>query len=408
MIDVLRDELKIDGAAFPAAWESNLRSRLARIQLGALIAGLAFLVCMGFAVIANRQQFFFSWLFACLFWMQLSLGCLLLTMIHFLTGGRWGFPTRRFMEAGFMTLPWFMILVIPIFFGLSYLYPWARVEDVAADSVLQGRHFVQNPLAFGVRTFLYLGLWTWLAWRLRVWSLRQDKTQEAEPTRRARVVAGPGIVIFSLLGTLAAVDWIMSLEKHWYSTMFAVVVIIGQILLALAFSVLMLAAFRKEAPLVSVVNKTHFQQLGNLLLAFVMFWTYVSFGELLIIYSGDLPHEVDWYLHRIASTWKILVAILAIFHFFVPFFILLFRAITRRPTPLAIVAAMLFLSHIVSVYWMVMPALHNTGLRISWLDFAAFLGVGGVWVAAFLSNLRSAPILPQHDPGLQFAFKYEP
>jgi hypothetical protein len=405
--DVLSSELKIEGAKYPAAWEPGLRAQLNRIQSAALVIGLVVLGVSVIGVFSEPQQFFFSYLFGYLFWLQLSLGCFLVTMIHQLAGGRWGFPTRRFLEAGFMAMPLMLLLFIPIFFGLPHLYPWARPAEVAADKVLQGRHAYQNTWGFIVRTVFFLGVWIWIGWRLRKWSLEQDRTTDATPTRKMRKLAGVGVVIYSLLGTFASVDWVMSLEKHWYSTMFAVVFIIGQILSALAFSVVMIALFRKRTPLASVVNKGHYHQLGNLLLAFVMFWTYVSFGELLIIYSGDLPHEIDWYLHRIATSWKVIVAVLALFHFFVPFYLLLFRAVSKNAAPLTAVAAVLFLSHIASVYWMVMPTLHPEGLRISWLDFAMPIGIGGLWVAVFLANLKAAPLLLQQDPGLQFAFKYE-
>lgn len=198
----------------------------------------------------------------------------------------------------------------------------------------------------------------------------------------------------------------MSLEIHWYSTMFAVIIIIGQILVAYAFSVLLLTLCSPYAPLSQVVNKSQYHQLGNLLLAFVMFWTYVSFGQLLIVYSGDKPDELDWYLHRIAGNWKLIVVALGLFHFFLPFYLLLFRAVKKHVVPITSLAAVLFLAHIVAIYWLVVPAFHQGGLEISWLDFTAPIGIGGLWIAFFISRLRAAPLLPQRDPGLQFAFKY--
>jgi hypothetical protein len=138
----------------------------------------------------------------------------------------------------------------------------------------------------------------------------------------------------------------------------------------------------------------------------VLFWTYISLGQLLIIYAGDLPHEIDWYLHRIAKSWKVVVAAIGLFHFFLPFFLLLFRGIKRRVAALTTMAMMLFIVHVVDTYWLVMPTFHQQGVRVSWLDFAAPIGIGGLWVAVFLVFLRRAPLLPQHDPGLQFAFKY--
>ena len=224
--------------------------------------------------------------------------------------------------------------------------------------------------------------------------------------RKARKLSGVGVVLYSLMGTFAYIDWIMSLEKHWRSTMFPVIMLIGQILVACAFAVIMLTLFRKDEPLVNVVNKTHFHHLGNLLLTFVLFWTYISFGQLLIIYSGDLPQEIDWYLHRIAGSWKWVVAGLALFHFFVPFFLLLFRPMKRHVAPLVTLAVLLFLFHIVDAYWLVMPSLHQNGVVLSWLDFTAPIGVGGIWICYFLSRLKTAALLPQHDPGMQFAFTY--
>jgi hypothetical protein len=170
--------------------------------------------------------------------------------------------------------------------------------------------------------------------------------------------------------------------------------------------VILLAVFKDLEPLAAVVTKTHYHHLGNLLLAFVMFWTYVSFGQLLIVYSGDVPHELEWYLHRIAGNWKLVIAALALFHFFLPFYLLLFRTIKRHAAALTTLASLLFLFHIVQTYWLVMPALHPDRLAVSWMDFTAPLGVGGLWLAFFLARLKSAPLVLLKDPGLQFAFRY--
>ncbi len=384
----------------------RLRTQISQVQTVALVVGILGLAASGYGAVIQTQQFFFSYLYACLFWLGLSLGCFLVTMIHELTGGRWGYPTRRFLEAGFMVLPLMLVLFIPVFFGLHELYPWARPDEVLKESVLLQRHAYQNSWAYVVRAVFFLAIWIWMAWCLRRWSLQQDATPDAAPTRKARTLSGPGIVIYGLLGTFAYVDWIMSLEKKWYSTLFPVIVIIGQVLVAYAFAVIMVTLFKEATPLAGTVTRTHYHHLGNLLLTFVLFWTYISFGQLLIIYSGDLPHEISWYLHRIATSWKIVVAALALFHFFLPFFLLLFRPIKKHTSALTIMAGMLFVLHLVDSYWLVMPSLHQEGVRVSWLDFTTPLGIGGLWLAFFLWFLKRAPLLPQRDPGLQFAFKY--
>ena len=385
---------------------SELRDLLGRVQRWALVIGLVALTGAIVGAFFEPKQFFFSYLFGYLFWLGLSLGCFVVAMIHQLTGGRWGYPTRRFFEAGFLALPLMLLLFIPIFIGLSDLYPWAQASEVAHSKGLQVRAAYENPTGYILRQAGFLAVWIWMAWCLRRWSLQQDQTQDAAPTRKARRLSGPGLVIVSILGTFAVVDWIMSLEKDWYSTVFAVIVLIGDILIAYAFAVLMLAFLRNREPIASAVTKTHYHHLGNLLLTFVFFWTYVSFGQLLIIYSGDLPHELEWYLHRIAGGWKGVAAVIALFHFFLPFMLLLFRAVKKHVAPLTILAGLLFVCHIVDTYWLVMPSFHQHGLAVSWLDFVAPLGLGGLWFAYFLSRLRKAALLPQHDPGLQFAFTY--
>jgi len=377
------------------------QSRLNRIQLASLIIGIAALIASVIGAFANPKQFFFSYLFAELFWLGLSLGCFVVTMIHQLAGGRWGYPTRRFLEAGFMVLPLMAALFIPIFFGLRYLYPWATTaHPIHADKAYQ------SSWAYIIRQVFFFFVWIWIALRLRKWSLEQDATNDAAPTRRARFLSGPGTVIYGLLVTFASIDWIVSLEKDWYSTMFGVILAGGQILTAFAFAILLLALFQKQEPFAAVVNKVHYHHLGNLLLTFVLFWTYVSFGQLLIIYSGDLPHELQWYLHRIAGSWKALIAVIALFHFFLPFFLLLFRGIKRSVAAIATLAALLLLVHIVDTYWLVMPTLHQTGVSVSWMDFTAVIGIGGLWIGYFLGRLKAAPLLPVNDPGMQFAFVY--
>jgi hypothetical protein len=373
-----------------------------RMQLGSLMVGTVALVASGIGAFINLKQFFFSYLFAVLFWMGLSLGCFVIVMIHHLTGGRWGYPTRRFLEAGFMVLPLMAVLFIPIFFGLHLLYPWAQ----ETGTVVKERYVYENDWAYIIRQVFFFFVLIWLATRLRKLSLEQDATNDAAPTRKARFLSGPGLVVFGLLVTFAAVDWIVSLEKNWYSTMFGVILAGGQILTAFAFSIIMVALFRNQQPFAATVTKVHFHHLGNLLLTFVLFWTYVSFGQLLIIYSGDIPPELEWYLHRIAGSWKVIVAVIALFHFFLPFFLLLFRSVKKHVAALTILAALLFVMHIVDTYWLVMPTLHQSGVSLSWMDITAPIGVGGLWVSFFLWRLKAAPLLPRNDPGMQFAFVY--
>ncbi|MDB6111505.1 MAG: hypothetical protein JWR69_3255 [Pedosphaera sp.] len=380
----------------------SLRSRLNRVQSAALVVGVAGLaLCVLGAFVSGRQQFFASYLFGYLFWLNLSLGCFGIAMLQHLTGGRWGFVIRRFLEAGFMIIPLMALLFVPLLFGLQDLYAWARPTEVAVDPVLQNRANYLNPTGFIIRAVVVFAIWSSMAWCLRKWSLQQDQTTDPAPTRRLRTLSGPGMVIYPLTATFAYIDWAMSLEPDWYSTMFPVIIVIGQFLSTIAFSIVMLGLLRKEAPFAEVVSTTHFHHLGNLLLTFVMFWTYISFGQFLIIWSGNLPQEIVWYVHRIADGWKWIVVLLALFHFFVPFFLLLFRANKQRVPVLMTIAGFVFFVRILDVFWMVAPSFHPTGIRIHWLDVAAPLGVGGIWIAAFIYHLKRRDLLPRHDPRLQ-------
>ena len=380
-----------------------LQKTFDRLQRASLTVGLLGLALCGLGVALNAHQFFISYLVGYSFWLGLSLGCLGVAMIHHLTGGRWGFVTRRFLEAGFMTLPLMAILFVPLFFGLRELYPWARPEVVAATELLQKKQAYLNVPGFSMRTVFYFAVWLVMAACLRRWSLQQDATAELAPTIRMRTLSGPGIVIYPLTATFAFMDWIMSTEPKWYSTIFPVIVMIGQILTAFAFITVLLVWLRNAAPFREAVTVKHFHNLGNLLLAFVVFWTYVSFSQLLIIYSGNLPHEIEWYLSRIAGGWKWIILALALFHFLAPFFLLLFRNVKRNPVPLAAVAALVFCVHVVEVFWLVAPGYHHAGIHVHWLDFAAILGVGGIWLAMFAFNVKRRPLLPQNDPRIEYS-----
>ena len=379
----------------------NALARLRQFQRRALIvAGAGALLCIAGLSISPRQ-FFISYLWSFIFWLGLALGCLVLAMIHSLTGGRWGDVTRRFQEAGYSTLPIMALLFVPILFGLHVLYPWARPADVAASVVLQKRGLYATLWPFIGRAVFVFAVWITMAALLRRWSLRQDATRDAGATRRMRALSGPGLIIYTLTVTLAAVDWIMSLEQRWFSTMFPIIVCISQVVSALTFSILLLALFRKEPPLARALTRDHLHQLGNLLLAFVMFWTYISFGQLLIIYSANVPRETGWYLHRIAGNWKWIISAIALLHFFLPFYLLLFRPLKRRIGPLAALAALVIVMRMVDVYWYVEPGFFPSGIHVSWLDFVAPITVGSIWLAAFASNLTKADLMPRNDPRFQ-------
>jgi hypothetical protein len=381
----------------------TIRSKLNDFQRAAFVLGVLGLAACGLGMAWNPRQFFISYLMGYTFWLGLSLGCLGVAMIHHLTGGGWGFVTRRFLEAGFMTLPMMVLLFVPILFGLDDLYPWARLKVVPVSNTLRETTSYLNRPWFCARTIGFFTMWLVMAHYLRKWSLQQDISSEVAPSVRLRTLSGPGIVIYPLTASFALVDWAMSIEPKWYSTIFPVIVLLGQILTAFAFVTLLLAWLGEQAPFREVVTRTHFHDLGNLLLAFVVLWSYVSFSQFLIIYSGNLPREIEWYLHRTAAGWKWIIGLLALFHFFIPFFLLLFRLMKQNVARLAVIAALIFAAHIMEVFWTIEPGFFRDGLHVHWMDSAAVLGLGGVWLALFAANLKRSPLLPQNDPRIEYS-----
>jgi hypothetical protein len=255
-----------------------------------------------------------------------------------------------------------------------------------------------NGWAFGLRGVVVFGIWILLSWRLRSLSIQQDRTESAEPTRKLRTLSGPGLVIYPLTATFAFVDWIMSTEPNWYSTVFPILICIGQMLSALSGGILMLFLMRRQKAVDSASGPETFQHLGSLLLAMTMMWAYLAFSQLLIIWSGDLPHEISWYLHRSAGLWKYVAVFLFAFHFAIPFALLLSRRNKRYIERLALVAAMVLVAHAIDVWWLIIPSFHPDGLWFHWMNLTAFVGIGAIWLGLFGLKLGRAPLLPVNDP----------
>ena len=369
----------------------------------ALIAGVVCLIACLIGGFVSPRSFFSAYLCGVLVWLGVALGCMAFLMIHYLTGGKWGWPVRRFFEAAAGTLPLLGLLFVPVFCGIRFLYPWAITANVIADKVLQHKQAYLNAPLFIVRAAVVFGIWILMAHLLNRWSSEQDAMRDVAPMKKLRKLSGPGLVIYPLTITVAFVDWVMSLEADWYSTIFPILICIGQMLSGLAFIILLLAWLGPRSALSEIIGKENFHHLGSLLLAFTMFWAYLAFSQLLVIWSGDLPHEISWYLHRIAGGWRWVAVGLVLFHFFGPFFLLLSRQTKRSRRALTAVAAMIFVAHIVDVWWMIAPSFYPRGVHVSWLDFAALVGVGGVWFSFFIRNLATKPLIPVNDPRFAIA-----
>ena len=361
------------------------------------IGGAAALVSL-VGVALSPTQFLQSYLMAYMLWLGATLGCLALGMIHQLSGGAWGVLIRRPIGAASRVLPVMTVLFLPIALGMSRMYPWMNADLVAHDEALQHKHLYLNVPFFLVRAAIYFLAWNLISYFLNAWSLEQDRTGDPRIARRMQILSAGGLVVYGLTITFASFDWLMSLEPHWYSTMYGVLIIGGQGLTALAFLIVALVWLSRRPPLDRIVAPAHFHDLGNLTLAFVMLWAYFSFSQYLIIWAGNLPHEIAWYLHRMETGWRPVGAALMLFHFAVPFVVLLSRKVKRQPELLVKVAVAILCVRLVDLFWLIGPEFHEHGISVSWMDIVVPVAVGCLWAAAFIHQLRGRAILPVHDP----------
>jgi len=370
---------------------------LDRLRQRSLIVGVVGLVAAASGALLNPGQFFHAYLLAFLFWLAAALGGLALSMLHHMSGGGWGVVLRRIFEAAARTLPWMALLFVPIAFGMKSLYPWTDTAMVAGDHILSGKSAYLNTPFFLVRAAIYFAIWCGLAFVLSRWSAEQDRTGDpALGVRMQRVSAG-GLVIYVLSMTFASIDWAMSMEPHWFSTMYGFLFVIGQAIMGLAIAIIVARRLSKEAPMAGVYNPAHFHDFGKLLFAFSMVWAYLAFSQFLIIWSANLPEEIPWYQHRMHHGWEYLAIALVACHFVVPFAVLLSRRTKRNATVLARMAMWLVAARFLDLFFMIGPEAYPEGLSLHWIDLAAIVGLGGIWVSLFIGNQKSRSLLPVHD-----------
>jgi hypothetical protein len=373
---------------------------LGRVRKMALTAGVIGGVATAAGAFLQPQQFFQSYLWSYVFWIGIPLGCLAILMLQHLTGGRWGISLRRLLEAGTRTLPLMALLFLPLLAGIDDLYMWARPDVVAADELLQHKSPYLNQPFFLVRTAFYFLAWMGLAGLLNRWSRRQDETSDIELSRKLQLISGPGIALYILTMTFASVDWLMSLEPHWFSTIYGGLLVTGQALAAMCFCVTMAIILSAQPPLARIITPERLHDMGKLLLAFVMVWAYFAFSQFLIIWAGNLPEEIPYYLRRLQGGWQWLGIFLVVAQFVLPFLLLLSRGRKRDPRRLARIAVGVLALRVVDLYWLTAPAFSET-VSVHWLDATALVSIGGLWLAAFLWQLERRPLLPVGDPYLK-------
>jgi hypothetical protein len=300
------------------------------------------------------------------------------------------------------------VLFIPIYLRLPELYVWARPE-AAEDPIIQQKAAYLNVPFFTVRAIVYFAIWGALVYVLTHWSKQQDEEPPMLPgprDRRFRVVSGPGLVLFVITVTFMSVDWVMSLDPHWFSTIFGVLFMGGQGLAGLAFAIVALAVTARHQPLSEVVDPSHFHDLGKLLLAFVMLWAYFAFSQFLIIWSGNLPEEIPWFIERLHGGWGVVAVVILAGHFIVPFLVLLSREVKRNRGTIALVAGALIVMRLIDLVWMIAPRPGHRGFPIHWMDVTLPVALGGIWIALFARELTKRRLLAVNDPYFEEVFAH--
>jgi hypothetical protein len=377
-----------------------------RIQMRSLVIGIVFsgLTIVG-AFLTPAAQFLHAYLLGLMGWLGLSLGSLAFLMMWYLTGGRWGVAARRIVEAASRTLPLMAVLFIPLAVSAGWLYDWADPSKVAHSRDLSHARLVYlNLHGYWLRAIIYFVIWLGLAYLLSQWSAEQDHPPLRDLGRRYSQLSSAGLILYAFTITFAVIDWVMSLDASWISTVYGLIFIAGQVLLAICFLVVIETLLRNYRPISDVLTAENLRDHGNLMLTFVMLWAYMSFAQLLIIWSGNLPEEIRWYLPRWHHGWQFVGLCLAGLHFALPFALLLSAARKRKARRLVKVAVWLFLMRWVDLFWFIEPNEHAR-FFVHWLDLIIPIAMGGLWFAYFFYNLRSRPLLVLYDPRTQAALE---
>ena len=370
-----------------------------------LAVGVVALTLSVIGAFFNPDQFYRSYLWTYMFFIGLPLGATALLMLQYLSGGAWGMVIRRPCEAAARTLPLVLILFIPIVIGIPHLYPWSHPDIVAHDRLLQHKQVYLNVPFFLIRAALYFAGWSLIGHLLYKWSGDQDRG-DTRAAGRLAAISGPGLIFYGFSVTFMAIDWVLSINPHWFSTIFGLLFIAGEGLSAVAFLICVLVILSNRPPMAEVLTHRHLHDVGKLMLAFVMVWAYFSFSQLLVIWSGNLPDEIPWYIRRFGGGWQYIGVALVLLQFALPFALLLSRDLKRNFKLLRAVAIVVIAMRFVDLYWIVAPDFQGARFTVSWMDFLLPIGLGGSWLGWFLWQLAQRPLMPVGDPQLEEALEH--
>jgi hypothetical protein len=367
-----------------------------------LVVGVVFGIVAVVLAFMQPAEFYRAYLLGFMLWLGLALGSMAIIMIRHLTGGGWGVVIRRLQGAAMRTLPLLAVLFIPIILGMHHLYIWARPLSEVTDKHLHD-HLVDitktylTANGFWMRAVFYFAIWNLLSFLLSKWSKDGDRPDGPDNTDRFKVIAGPGLILYGFTVSFAAIDWVMSLDPSWISTIFGLVILIGQVLAAMCFAVVVERILFNYKPMSDMLKPDFVHDHGKWMLAFTMVWAYFNFSQWLIIWAGNLPAEITYYIRRINGGWGYVGLIVVLFHFAVPFSVLLSRSFKRDIRKLVWLAVWLMFMRYVDMYWIIEPNFSAT-FKLTLADVVVPVAIGGIWLSFFFRNLSSLPLLPVYDP----------
>jgi len=380
---------------------------LARLPLIGGAIGVIGLAASFALASSNPRQFAFSWLLAFLFFASLAIGGLYFVLIHYATQAGWGIAVRRLAENMMGTIPLFALLFLPVIWQMRELFPWINALADGDDKLIAAKAPYLNTSFFLVRAVVYFAVWSGIALVFFRRSRAQDASGDPRISILLKRLSPPAIVALALTQTFATFDWVMSLDPHWYSTIFGVYWFAGSFVSTFAFLVLAIVVLQRAGLMKDVITLEHFHDLGKLLFAFTVFWAYIGFSQFFLIWYGNIPEETIFFRERLEGSWKAMSLLLAAGHFVIPFFFFMPRSIKRKPTLLALGAAWMLLMHLVDLTWLVMPAIHPHGVHFGLSDVAAFAAVGGLFAAVFGRLCAGSALIPVRDPRLSESLSFE-
>lgn len=371
------------------------------VQKPLFAVGIVALIASFVGYFLDHDQFFFSYLTSFSFYSSIALAALFFVMLQHLTRSHWSVVLRRIPESISANISIWAIFIIPVLLGMHSLYHWTHADAVAQDPVLQGKEPYLNSTFFIIRQIIYFAVWGFLGWRMHRKSVEMDKTGDWGLQTLLRRTSGPGIFIFTITLAFASFDWLMSLDPHWYSTIFGVYFFAMAFQSMFAVLILAVVFLWRKGLLKNTLQKSHLYDLGVQLFGFTVFYAYIAFSQFLLIYYASLPEETVWFLERFNGGYQYLAYFYLFGRFVIPFIVLLPKKTKSNPAIVSTIAGLILVSHLVELYWIVMPVLNHHGFHFSWMTIASFLGLGGIFLGLFFNTFSKEQMIPVNDPDIE-------